>query len=85
MNSKTNLLNATFAKTLAFIQSKLADGNLTSDETTEIIEELQGLMKFPSQKKKIVVKEATGEEIADIQDYLVAYLSDGQDDGEPCR
>ena len=56
MNSKTNLLNATLAKSLTFIQGKVADGILTSDETTEIIEELQSHMKIPSQKKKIVVK-----------------------------
>ena len=59
MNSKTNLLNATLAKTLAFIQGKVADDILTSDETTEIIEEEQSHMKFPSQKKKNVVREAT--------------------------
>ena len=85
MNSKTNLLNVALAKTLTFIQGKVADGILTSDETTEIIEELQSHMKIPSQKKKIVVKEATEEDLADIQDYLVTYLSDGEDDGEPCH
>ena len=52
MNSKTNLLNATLAKILTFIQGKVAEGILTSDETTEIIEELQSRMKIPSQKKK---------------------------------
>ena len=84
MNSKTNSLNATLAKTLTFIQGKVADGIFTSDETTAIIAKLQSHMKIPSQKKKIV-KEATEEDLADIQDYLVTYLLDGEDDGKPCR
>ena len=56
MNSKTNMLNATPAKTWGFIQGKVADGILTSDETTEIIEELQSHMKIPFQKKKLSSK-----------------------------
>ena len=85
MNSKTNLLNATLARTLTFIQGKVVDVILTSDEATEIIEELQSHMKIPSQKKKIVVKEATKEDLADIQDNLVTFLSDREDDGERCQ
>ena len=85
MNLKPNLLNATFTETLAFIQGKVADGILTSDEATEFIEKLQSHMKFRSQKKKIVVKGATEEDLADIQIYLVACLSDGEDDREPSR
>ena len=83
MISKANLLSATFTKTLAFIQTKVADGILTSDEATEFIEKLQSHMKFRSQKKEIVVKGVTEEDLADIQNYLVAYLSDGEDDREP--
>ena len=68
---------------MAFIQGKVADGILTSDETAEIIEELQSHMKRASQRKKIVVKEETEEDLANVQGYLVEYLSDGEDEEEP--
>ena len=40
-------------------------------------------MKRPSPKKKIGVKEATEEDLANVQDYLVEYLSNGEDEGKP--
>ena len=36
-----------------------------------------------SKEKKIVVKEATEEELANVQAYLVEYISDGENEEEP--